>query len=271
MPPGTLAVPTPDDIVVLRRTDPAAASAWRLRLREELGGQLADGGASSASRATGEYLVLPPTLADGLAERPGRVVGIVAAMSHPFLSEEWIDAARAIRERHAADGAPISGGGEDQPRRQRRPLRRRTDQQLCRHDVGMLVIELGQLDDPDVTVTTDYETAKSLFLATDPAAGMQAFMAGKLVIQGDMMKLIALPMIAATDAAAQAASEEIRAITRVAVDERYNVASAAARSSTAQAPSLRTLSASSHGRTRCTVPPRTKNVSPLNRHAVDAR
>jgi putative sterol carrier protein len=42
---------------------------------------------------------------------------------------------------------------------------------------------------------------------------MQAFMAGKLVVDGDMMKLLALPMIAATDPAAQAASEEIRAIT----------------------------------------------------------
>ena len=50
---------------------------------------------------------------------------------------------------------------------------------------GALVMELGQLDDADVTVTTDYETAKSLFLATDPAAGMQAFMSGKLVVQGD--------------------------------------------------------------------------------------
>ena len=32
-------------------------------------------------------------------------------------------------------------------------------------------------------MTTDYETAKSLFLARDPAAGMQAFMAGKLVVR----------------------------------------------------------------------------------------
>jgi hypothetical protein len=42
---------------------------------------------------------------------------------------------------------------------------------------------------------------------------MQAFMAGKLVVQGDMMRLVALPMMAANDPAAQAASAEIRAIT----------------------------------------------------------
>ena len=62
-------------------------------------------------------------------------------------------------------------------------------------------------------MTTDYETAKRVVPRTDPAAGMQAFMAGKLVVQGDMMKLVALPTLAASDPAAQAASEEIRAIT----------------------------------------------------------
>ena len=83
---------------------------------------------------------------------------------------------------------------------------------------GTLVMELGELDDPDVTVTTDYDTAKSLFLATDPAAGMQAFMAGKLVVQGDMMKLVVLPTLAATDPAAQAASARSAPSTRMSVD-----------------------------------------------------
>jgi predicted GNAT superfamily acetyltransferase len=59
VPPGSIAVPTPDDIVVLRRTDPSGASAWRLRLREELGGQLANGGAVVGFTRAGDYLVLP--------------------------------------------------------------------------------------------------------------------------------------------------------------------------------------------------------------------
>lgn len=59
VPPGAVAVPTPDDIVVLRRTDPSAASTWRLRLREELGGALADGGRVVGFTRTGDYLVLP--------------------------------------------------------------------------------------------------------------------------------------------------------------------------------------------------------------------
>ena len=59
VPPGTIAVPTPDDIVVLRRTDAAGASAWRLRLREELGGPLTNGAEVVGFTRDGEYLVLP--------------------------------------------------------------------------------------------------------------------------------------------------------------------------------------------------------------------
>lgn len=134
-------------------------------------------------------------------------------MSHPFLSTAWVDAARAIRERHAPNGAPISAGVKINLIVDESPFGDEPINSYVDTTSGSLVMELGRLDDPDVTVTTDYDTARGLFLATDPAAGMQAFMAGKLVVEGDMMKLLALPMMAATDPAAQAASEEIRAIT----------------------------------------------------------
>ena len=134
-------------------------------------------------------------------------------MAHPFLSDEWIDAARAIRQRHVPDAAPIPTAVRINLVVNDAPFGDGPITSYVDTTSGSLVMELGQLDDPDVTVTTDYETAKSLFLASDPAAGMQAFMAGKLVVQGDMMKLVVLPTLAATDPAAQAASEEIRAIT----------------------------------------------------------
>jgi SCP-2 sterol transfer family len=138
---------------------------------------------------------------------------MVAAMSHPFLSAEWIDAARSIRERHAANGSPISAAVKINLVVNESPFGEEPIHSHVDTSSGALVFELGHLVDPDVTVTTDYETAKSLFLATDPAAGMQAFMAGKVLVQGDMMKLIVLPTMAATDPAALAASAEIRAIT----------------------------------------------------------
>ncbi len=134
-------------------------------------------------------------------------------MAHPFLSAEWVDAARTIRERHVANAAPISTAVRINLVVNDGPFGDGPINSYVDTTSGTLVMELGQLDDPDVTVTTDYETAKSLFLATDPAAGMQAFMSGKLVVQGDMMKLVALPALAASDPAAQAASAEIREIT----------------------------------------------------------
>lgn len=50
-------VPTPDDIVVLRRTDPDAAAEWRRRVRDELGGLLERGGVVTAFTREGDYVV----------------------------------------------------------------------------------------------------------------------------------------------------------------------------------------------------------------------
>lgn len=49
----------------------------------------------------------------------------------------------------------------------------------------------GHRDTADVTLTTDYGTAKEIFVSGNPTAGMQAFMAGKVKVQGDMAKLMA--------------------------------------------------------------------------------
>src|SRR5207244_12501123 len=43
----------------------------------------------------------------------------------------------------------------------------------------------------DVTLTTDYATAKDVFISGDQQAGMQAFMQGKIKVEGDMSKLMA--------------------------------------------------------------------------------
>ena len=57
VPPGALEVPTPDDIVVLRRTDPPAALEWRHRLRQDLGGRIGRGAKVLGFTRAGCYLV----------------------------------------------------------------------------------------------------------------------------------------------------------------------------------------------------------------------
>ena len=56
----TASVPTPEDIVALRRTDPEAAVSWRRRLRTELGDALAAGGQVVEFTRDGEYVVVRP-------------------------------------------------------------------------------------------------------------------------------------------------------------------------------------------------------------------
>jgi predicted GNAT superfamily acetyltransferase len=54
-------VSTPDDIIVLRRTDPAAADDWRRRLRAELGDQLEAGARVVGFTRDGNYVLDVPT------------------------------------------------------------------------------------------------------------------------------------------------------------------------------------------------------------------
>ena len=50
---------------------------------------------------------------------------------------------------------------------------------------------IGHAPDADLSVTTDYETAREILLSGDPQAGLTAFMSGKVKIQGDLAKLLA--------------------------------------------------------------------------------
>jgi putative sterol carrier protein len=56
---------------------------------------------------------------------------------------------------------------------------------------GSAVMGGGHREGADLTMTTDYGTAKEVFISGNQQAGMQAFMAGKVKVQGDMTKLMA--------------------------------------------------------------------------------
>lgn len=129
-------------------------------------------------------------------------------MGHQFLTDEWMAEAKAIREKHSAPvpykirmnqvvtGAPF-GDGEVKL--------------FMDTSSGELVMDKGELPDPEVTLTVDYDTAKAVFVDQNQAAAMQAFMAGKIKVQGDMTKLMA--MQTPPDDAAKAVAAEIQAMT----------------------------------------------------------
>jgi len=111
---------------------------------------------------------------------------------YPFLSEEWMDEARKIREEYR--------GKTTAPAHQVRmnqiitevPFGEGTINAHMDTTGGEMETELGHLENADVTVTLDYATAKAIFVDGNPQAGMQAFMAGKIKVQGDMTKLMAM-------------------------------------------------------------------------------
>jgi putative sterol carrier protein len=78
---------------------------------------------------------------------------------------------------------------------------------------GELVMDLGHLDSPDLTVTTDYATARAIFLEQDPQAGMQAFLSGKVKVEGDMTKMMQMQIAMPKDDLAEQVAAEIMAIT----------------------------------------------------------
>lgn len=132
--------------------------------------------------------------------------------SYPFLSDEWIEAARAVREQY-----------RDQPQPEVEAIRMNqvvTDVPFGGGVVkshidttsGTMEMDLGHLDEPEVTLTLDYATARQIFVNQDRDAAMQAFMAGKIKVQGDMAKLLTMLQAPTAPLAAEAA-EKIQEIT----------------------------------------------------------
>lgn len=164
----------------------------------------------AAVNITGSVVGLPailvPFMTGLFAESGG------GGATYAFLSPEWIEAARKIREEyrgrntqtpppvrvnHVVTDVPFGDGS----------VLAHTDT-----TTGDLEMDLGHVDAADMTVTLAYETAKKILVDADMQAAMQAFMTGQIKVEGDMMKLMAL-QTAQVDPIALEAGARIRAIT----------------------------------------------------------
>ena len=137
-------------------------------------------------------------------------LGSVAVVTkHPFLSDSWFDEVRRLHEAagHAApEGADI-----------RMNLMITTtpfDGDLPMHMAaagGRADWGKGHLEDADVTLTLAYDTAKAIFVDGNPQAAIEAFMAGRIVVQGDITKL----MVMQSTGPGASASELTRALQEI--------------------------------------------------------
>lgn len=112
--------------------------------------------------------------------------------TYPFLSDEWMDAARAIREGYRGKTPPITTAVTMNQVVTDVPFGTGSIESHMDTSSGELEMELGHLERPDATVTLDYATARAVFVDGNPQAGMQAFMSGKIKVQGDLGKLMQL-------------------------------------------------------------------------------
>jgi hypothetical protein len=135
-------------------------------------------------------------------------------MPHPFLSEAWIAEARKVREKYEGRAPKVPFVVRMNQVVTKVPFGDGTIHSHLDTSSGELVMELGHLDNPDLVVTTDYETARTIFIGQDPQAGMQAFLSGKVKVQGDMTKMMLMQTTQQPDdELAKQIAAEIQAIT----------------------------------------------------------
>jgi putative sterol carrier protein len=108
------------------------------------------------------------------------------ADKYEFLSDEWFDAASKLIDHHGTGAPPsadlvmnleVSDGDK-------------TVQFHMGSKGGETLFGKGHTEGADLTMSTDMDTARAVFVSGDQQAGMQAFMAGKVRVQGDMTKLM---------------------------------------------------------------------------------
>ena len=110
--------------------------------------------------------------------------------AYPFLSDEWF-----VEVRRVLDEGAVAVPDRHQPPREppghRHAVRRRPAAPHRDRPTAAPTGTTATSTAADLTITTDYTTARELFIAGDPQGALQALMEGKLKLQGDLTKLMA--------------------------------------------------------------------------------
>ena len=127
--------------------------------------------------------------------------------SYQFLSDEWVAEAKKIREEYKGKTPPPVHIIKMNQVITDVPFGSGSIDAHLDTSSGEVELDLGHLDEADLKVTLDYETAKAILVDGNPQAGMQAFMAGKIKVEGDMTKLMAMQQGANDPTAAEIAGK----------------------------------------------------------------
>ena len=131
---------------------------------------------------------------------------------YPFLSEQWLQEAKNIREEYRDKASAPAHAVKMNQVITEVPFGAGTIDAHMDTSGGEMDMDLGHIEGADLKVTLDYATAKAILVDGNPQAGMQAFMAGKIKVEGDMTKLMAM-QAQAPDATAVEIATRIKDIT----------------------------------------------------------
>jgi hypothetical protein len=132
---------------------------------------------------------------------------------YPFLSPEWMDEAKKIREEHRGQGGAAGPSIKMNQVITDVPFGEGSIDAHMDSSSGEMEMDLGHIDDAEVKITVPYSVAKAIFVENNPQAGMQAFMAGQIKVEGDMTKLMAMQGGGAPDPSAAEIAKKIQEIT----------------------------------------------------------
>ncbi len=131
---------------------------------------------------------------EGRLESPGARGQTTSMQKYAFLSDEWVGEAKRIYAEAGAGGA-IADSTNLAPVRVNLIV---TDAPFSSAPVdahvdtsaGRIDIDVGHLQQPDVTISLGYDTARSLFVQGDVQSVLQAFLGGRIKVDGDLSKLL---------------------------------------------------------------------------------
>ncbi len=126
--------------------------------------------------------------------------------TYQFLSDDWLAEARIIRADFNGKGATIEHSIRMNLVIGEVPFGKGTVEAHVDTTSGELVLDTGHIESVHLTVSVDYDVAKAILVEGNPQAGMQAFMAGKIKVEGDIAKLMALQSMTPDPAAAEIAA-----------------------------------------------------------------
>ncbi|MHB1710248.1 MAG: SCP2 sterol-binding domain-containing protein [Acidimicrobiales bacterium] len=132
--------------------------------------------------------------------------------TYPFLSDEWLVEARNIRAEFDGKGEPVAHSVRMNLVITEVPFGDGTVHAHMDTTSGQLELETDHIDPVDLKVTLGYDIAKAILVEGNPQAGMQAFMSGKIKVEGDIGKLMVMQS-AGIDTAATEVAGRIQAIT----------------------------------------------------------